>query len=173
MVSLFDDLKLKNEKNKKFKCDICFEEFHLQNNDLKENKCEKCLKIFVKNLPENQNLENKLKGPIVSSKIKKMMEILQFKDNNSGTDHKTIVFSQFTSMLDLIEPFLKAENIKFVRYDDIEVLLCSLKSGALGLNLTVANRVILLDIWWNPAVEEQAIDRVYRIGQTKNSKREY
>ncbi|CCJ28149.1 unnamed protein product, partial [Pneumocystis jirovecii] len=187
MVSLFDDLKLKNEKNKKFKCDICFEEFHLQNNDLKENKCEKCLKIFVKNLPENQNLENKLKGPIVSSKIKKMMEILQFKDNNSGTDHKTIVFSQFTSMLDLIEPFLKAENIKFVRYDgsmphylrenvlkklhdyqDIEVLLCSLKSGALGLNLTVANRVILLDIWWNPAVEEQAIDRVYRIGQTKN-----
>ncbi|KAG5518411.1 hypothetical protein PMAC_002804 [Pneumocystis sp. 'macacae'] len=187
IVLLFDDFSLKNEKNKPIKCDICLEEFFLKNNNLKENKCEKCLKISIKNFSENQNLGNRLESPIISSKIKKMMEILQDKNNNSGFDHKTIVFSQFTSMLDLIEPFLKAENIKFVRYDgsmphylrenilkklhnsrDIKVLLCSLKSGALGLNLTLANRVILLDIWWNPAVEEQAIDRVYRIGQTKN-----
>lgn len=55
-------------------------------------------------------------------------------------------------------------------FDDPEykVLLVSTKAGSLGLNLTVANRVILLDVWWNPALENQAIDRVHRIGQEKN-----
>ena len=49
----------------------------------------------------------------------------------------------------------------------LPVLLVSLKSGSVGLNLTVASRVIMLDMWWNPAIEEQAIDRVHRIGQQK------
>ncbi|KAG4304303.1 hypothetical protein PORY_002278 [Pneumocystis oryctolagi] len=180
MVLLFDNLELKNEK---LKCDFCLNEFFLKNKNSEENKCENCQKVLSKNsLYESRDL-NMLRKPVISSKIKKMIDILQ--DNSES--HKTIVFSQFTSMLDLVELFLKIENIKFVRYDgsmpyylresvlkklheyqDIKVLLCSLKSGALGLNLTIANRVILLDIWWNPAVEEQAIDRVYRIGQTKD-----
>lgn len=50
----------------------------------------------------------------------------------------------------------------------VEVLVCSLKCAALGLNLTAANHVILLDVWWNPALEDQAIDRVYRIGQRRD-----
>ncbi|KAG5438280.1 hypothetical protein PCANB_002767 [Pneumocystis canis] len=65
--------------------------------------------------------------------------------------------------------YLRENSLRELREcEDTKVLLCSLKSGALGLNLTIASRVILLDIWWNPAVEDQAIDRVYRIGQTKN-----
>ncbi|KAJ8327773.1 hypothetical protein O5D80_004108 [Batrachochytrium dendrobatidis] len=105
----------------------------------------------------------------------------------SHPGEKTIVFSQFTKMLDLIETPLGQNNIKFTRYDgsmhakqrddsirrfrddpDILVILVSLKCGSLGLNLTCANRVILTDLWWNPAVENQAIDRAHRFGQTKD-----
>ena len=53
------------------------------------------------------------------------------------------------------------------RTTSMPVLLVSLKSGSVGLNLTSASRVIMLDLWWNPAIEEQAIDRVHRIGQTR------
>lgn len=82
---------------------------------------------------------------------------------------------------------LRDRGFKYLRYDgsmdikqraaavtqffddpEIKILLVSTKAGSLGLNLTVANRVILLDIWWNPALENQAIDRVHRIGQSKN-----
>ncbi|KAF3186851.1 hypothetical protein TWF225_004474 [Orbilia oligospora] len=119
-----------------------------------------------------------------SAKIRNLMKILkqEVADNN-----KTIVFSAFTSMLDMIEPFLKHRSIRYVRYDgkmknderersletlrnseSCQVLLCSLKCGALGLNLTAANRVVILEPFWNPFVEEQAIDRVHRIGQTSD-----
>ncbi|KAK9477502.1 SNF2 family N-terminal domain-containing protein [Lipomyces japonicus] len=117
-----------------------------------------------------------------SAKIQKLLFIL-----NEEKDRKTIVFSQFTTMLDLIEPFLKKEKIIFARYDGsmnpkerveslerlqkdpkVSVLLCSLKCGALGLNLTSASRVVLVDPWWNPMISEQAIDRVHRIGQTRD-----
>ena len=123
-----------------------------------------------------------------------MLEIL--KTNVDDKPVKTIVFSQFTSMLDLIEPFLRDHNLQYGRctplalimliLDDgkmrkdqrdamltdfrttkMPILLVSLKSGSVGLNLTSASRVIMLDMWWNPAIEEQAIDRVHRIGQTR------
>jgi SNF2 family DNA or RNA helicase len=102
---------------------------------------------------------------------------------------KIVVFSQFISMLSTAEHAFNADpkhRITSVRYDgsmthgqkqgvldefhsdpDVQVLLMSLKCGALGLNLTVANRVVMLDVWWNPFLEEQAIDRVHRLGQTK------
>lgn len=118
--------------------------------------------------------------PVSSTKIRELLKILSIE-----TDRKTIVFSQFTCFLNLIEPFLKNHKIGFARYDgsmkvterdkaldllrsdpNVKVLLCSLKCGALGLNLTCANRVVLLDPWWNPMISEQAIDRVHRIGQT-------
>ncbi|KAA8899930.1 hypothetical protein TRICI_006300 [Trichomonascus ciferrii] len=124
--------------------------------------------------------ESRIDNTGTSSKIRKLLEIL-----TNEQSRKTIVFSQFTSMLDVVEPCLKQNNIKFVRYDgkmrpqkrdeslerlrndkSVKVLLCSLKCGALGLNLTCANRVVLLDPWWNPMISEQAIDRVHRLGQT-------
>ncbi len=98
---------------------------------------------------------------------------------------KILVFSQFTSMLALVQERLLDENIvfeyldgqtrnreekvkNFQENDDVSVFLISLKAGGTGLNLTKAEYVFLIDPWWNPAVENQAIDRCYRIGQTKN-----
>ncbi|KIW04349.1 uncharacterized protein PV09_04638 [Verruconis gallopava] len=116
-----------------------------------------------------------------STKIVHLLKILE----EETPDHKVIVFSQFTSMLDIVEPFLKSSGYNFTRYDGsmrndlreaslsalrndkyCRVLLCSLKCGSLGLNLTAASRVVLLEPFWNPFVEEQAIDRVHRLNQT-------
>jgi superfamily II DNA or RNA helicase len=99
-------------------------------------------------------------------------------------DHKVIVFSQFTSLLALLEQELERQGIVYEYLDgktrDREtpvqrfqndprsrVFLISLKAGGVGLNLTAAEYVFLLDPWWNPAVELQAIDRAHRIGQTR------
>ncbi|KAG9242716.1 SNF2 family N-terminal domain-containing protein [Calycina marina] len=117
---------------------------------------------------------------ITSTKISHLVKIL----DKEVDDHKFIVFSQFTSMLDLIEPFLRQKGFKFARYDgsmkndlreaslsklrndkNCRILLCSLKCGSLGLNLTAATRVVILEPFWNPFVEEQAIDRVHRLTQ--------
>lgn len=100
-----------------------------------------------------------------SSKIRETIKIL----HKEATEHKFIVFSQFTSMLDLIEPYLRKEGFRFVRYDggmkndareeslnrlrndkNTRILLCSLKCGSLGLNLTAATRVIIIEPFWNP-----------------------
>ncbi|KAM0134106.1 hypothetical protein ACHAO1_005941 [Botrytis cinerea] len=115
-----------------------------------------------------------------STKITHLMKIL----GKEAAQHKFIVFSQFTSMLDLVEPFLRQKGYKYTRYDggmkndlreasldrlrndeNCRVLLCSLKCGSLGLNLTAATRVVILEPFWNPFVEEQAIDRVHRLTQ--------
>ena len=101
-------------------------------------------------------------------------------------NHKVLVFSQFTSMLALVEKELKNNKIvyeyldgqtpskkreekvkRFQSDDSVRVFLISLKAGGVGLNLTEADYVYLIDPWWNPAVEAQAIDRTHRIGQTK------
>ncbi|TAN72021.1 MAG: DEAD/DEAH box helicase, partial [Gallionella sp.] len=97
---------------------------------------------------------------------------------------RILVFSQFTSMLELIEAELAAEKLDYVkltgdtqnreevvrRFQDgeVPVFLISLKAGGVGLNLTAADTVIHFDPWWNPAVENQATDRAHRLGQTKN-----
>lgn len=118
---------------------------------------------------------------VASAKIRELSRIL----HAEAREHKFIVFSQFTSMLDLIEPFLRKDGFKFTRYDgsmrndereaslrrlreepSCRVLLCSLKCGSLGLNLTAATRVVIVEPFWNPFVEEQAIDRVHRLNQT-------
>jgi hypothetical protein len=99
--------------------------------------------------------------------------------------HKTLVFSQFTSMLSIIRSRLDAEGVAYeyldgktrdrqgcvARFQDdpqCRLFLISLKAGGLGLNLTAAEYVFLLDPWWNPAVEAQAIDRAHRIGQMRH-----
>ena len=97
--------------------------------------------------------------------------------------HKALVFSQFVKHLGIIEEYLKDKGIKYHYLDgstpankrqeqidafqrgEGEVFLISLKAGGTGLNLTAADYVIHLDPWWNPAVEDQATDRVHRIGQ--------
>jgi SNF2 family DNA or RNA helicase len=98
--------------------------------------------------------------------------------------HKALVFSQFTSMLSLVRSALDAKGIVYEYLDgktrdrqerierfqsdgNCKLFLISLKAGGLGLNLTAADYVYLLDPWWNPAIETQAIDRTHRIGQTK------
>ncbi|KAF4321515.1 hypothetical protein G195_003627 [Phytophthora kernoviae 00238/432] len=100
---------------------------------------------------------------------------------------KVVVFSQWTSMLDMVSQLLKRNGFshctfngslsqearervltRFEKDPSVEVLVISLKAGGVGLNLTCASVVILLDPWWNPGVEEQAIDRVHRLGQTRD-----
>lgn len=116
-----------------------------------------------------------------SSKIDVLIEQIESKAQN----HKILIFSQFVGMLDLIKRRLAEKKIKyqyltgqtknrgevvrdFQTNDSIPVFLISLKAGGTGLNLTEADYVYLVDPWWNPAVENQAIDRAYRIGQHKN-----
>lgn len=113
------------------------------------------------------------------------IEVLMDEIVNKAPYHKMIVFSQFVTMLDLIKTELLKLNIpfeyltgqtrdrsskveEFQTNSDVRVFLISLKAGGTGLNLTEADYVYIIDPWWNPAVENQAIDRCYRIGQKKN-----
>ncbi|NNM30152.1 MAG: DEAD/DEAH box helicase, partial [Akkermansiaceae bacterium] len=112
----------------------------------------------------------------------KMTALFYLLDQLRDEGHKVLVFSQFVSMLDIIRTQLeidsrpfhyltgqtkdrKGEIEKFQTTKDPSVFLLSLKAGGSGLNLTSASYVILFDPWWNPAVENQAIDRTHRIGQ--------
>lgn len=103
--------------------------------------------------------------------------------NALGSGHRILVFSQFTSMLDILQKYLRAEKIEHFYLSGStkatdrmqmvqlfnngvgEVFLISLKAGGTGLNLTGADMVVHFDPWWNPAVEDQATDRAHRIGQ--------
>lgn len=120
-----------------------------------------------------------------SGKIEKVLEILQaIQDREEG--EKTIIFSQFTSLLDLLEVPIDRNHWGYKRYDgsmssnarneavidfsdkpDCKIMLVSLKAGNSGLNLVAASQVIILDPFWNPYIEEQAIDRAHRIGQMR------
>ncbi|NQX82721.1 MAG: DEAD/DEAH box helicase [Flavobacteriaceae bacterium] len=117
-----------------------------------------------------------------SSSIK--LDLLIENIKSKTANHKILVFSQFTSMLALIKARLEENDLEYEYLDgktknrqnnvdnfqnneDIRVFLISLKAGGTGLNLTAADYVFVVDPWWNPAVESQAIDRCYRIGQTK------
>ncbi len=115
-----------------------------------------------------------------SVKLEILIENIKEKTGN----HKILVFSQFVKMLQIIKTRLEDEQIHYEyldgqttnRYEkvdnfqnntDVRVFLISLKAGGTGLNLTEADYVFIVDPWWNPAVENQAIDRCYRIGQIK------
>ena len=116
-----------------------------------------------------------------SSKIEALLESLE---QVAAEGHKALVFSQWTSLLDLVEPHLERAGLRSVRLDGRTrdraavvnefqsddgppVMLTSLKAGGTGLNLTAADHVFLLDPWWNPAAEDQAADRAHRIGQER------
>ncbi len=117
-----------------------------------------------------------------SSKVNAFLELVQAIVEGG---HSVLVFSQFTSFLQLVQRTLKENHLPFLYLDgavplkqreqlvhDFQkgkspIFLISLKAGGVGLNLTAANYVIHLDPWWNPAIEQQATDRAYRIGQTQ------
>lgn len=116
-----------------------------------------------------------------SAKVEALREALE---DAVADGHKALVFSQWTGLLDRVEPHLRKAGIEFTRLDGktrnrarvVEtfqdpdgppVMLISLKAGGTGLNLTAADHVFLLDPWWNPAVEDQAADRAHRIGQER------
>jgi len=116
-----------------------------------------------------------------SSKIDLLVETLS---SVIAQGHKALVFSQWTGLLDRIEPHMAHAELPYVRLDGQTrdrqgvvdtfqasdgppVMLISLKAGGTGLNLTAADHVFLVDPWWNPAVEDQAADRAHRIGQDK------
>ncbi|KAJ4813182.1 hypothetical protein LUZ62_025748 [Rhynchospora pubera] len=120
-----------------------------------------------------------------STKIEALKEEIRKMVEHDGSA-KGIVFSQFTSFLDLIHFSLRQSDIKcvqlvgsmslterekaintFTNDSDCKIFLMSLKAGGVALNLTVASHVFLMDPWWNPAVEKQAQDRIHRIGQYK------
>ncbi len=123
-----------------------------------------------------------------SSKLTQCIELIE---DAISSSHKILLFSQYTSMFEIIEKYLEKENIKFFKLtgstkvderikmvddfnkdDTVKVFLISLKAGGTGLNLTGADVVIHFDPWWNISAENQATDRAYRIGQ-KNSVQVY
>lgn len=114
----------------------------------------------------------------------KMEDITHMLENAIAEGHKVLVFSQYVKHLELVRQYLKANKIdyayldgsstdrkeqvdRFNRDTTLKVFLISIKAGGLGLNLTEADYVFILDPWWNPAVEAQAVDRAHRIGQKK------
>lgn len=114
----------------------------------------------------------------------KFENVIHTLDNVLKGGHKVLVFSQFVKHLDIFKKHFEAEKIPFAYLDgatrnrgeivsefqenqDLKVFLISIKAGGVGLNLTQADYVFILDPWWNPAVEQQAIDRTHRIGQDK------
>jgi SWI/SNF-related matrix-associated actin-dependent regulator of chromatin subfamily A3 len=122
-----------------------------------------------------------------SSKVEALLDIL--KASAQDPTNKTIVFSQWTSFLDLIQPQLTLHGLKFTRIDgsmsatqrdaalealdndaSTTVMLASLAVCSVGLNLVAANQVIMADSWWAPAIEDQAVDRVHRLGQQRETK---
>ncbi len=123
---------------------------------------------------------SKAKEVQTSAKLDMLMEMVP---EMIEEGRKIIIFSQFVKMLGFIEDELKALNIRYAKLTgqtkkrddmimsfqegDAQVFLISLKAGGVGLNLTAADTVIHYDPWWNPAVERQATDRAYRIGQDK------
>ncbi|WP_224362859.1 DEAD/DEAH box helicase [Hyalangium versicolor] len=119
---------------------------------------------------------------VASSKMRRLLELLE---ELRSEGHRALLFSQFTSHLDLVREELdragftyqyldgstpaavRAKRIQAFQDGESELFLISLKAGGTGINLTAADYVIHLDPWWNPAVEDQATDRAHRIGQTR------
>ena len=117
--------------------------------------------------------------PDISGKYEQFQTVLA---ETMDSGQKSLVFSQFTSMLDIMEKDFKRDGVNYLRLDgstknrqevvdqfnddpEVKVFLISLKAGGVGLNLTSATSVFLYDPWWNPMAEQQAVDRAHRIGQ--------
>ncbi len=161
---LAKDSNKKNDKNK------------LQRSDLKNSN--------TLNVTKRSDLGNQDKELIPSESAKMDLAFELIEEAIEGK-HKILIFSQFTSMLDIVAEELEKKKITYLYLSgktknraelvdqfnndtsNIPIFLISLKAGGTGLNLTGADTVIIFDPWWNPSVENQAADRAHRIGQTK------
>jgi len=170
------------------KSDKILDKFKNENTQFDREVIDTMLQVDNNDINDKTDDDKEIEYPdgfIDSSKtralIKRVKAILQ-----EAPDDKILIFSQFTSTFDLLKIPLEYHNISFLRYDGklnrksrqkvldkfknsdkYSVLLISLKCASLGLNLTCANRVLFIDLWWNPQISQQAIDRCHRIGQTK------
>jgi len=118
-----------------------------------------------------------------ASKIRELRYLLK---GIAIEDNRIVIFSQYTDFLSYVKRLLTSMGLSYLYMDgstpmnlrnsiisdfqngNCSIFVCSLKAGGIGINLTAANYVILLDPWWNPAIEQQAMDRAYRIGQTRD-----
>ncbi|ALI99037.1 DEAD/DEAH box helicase [Rufibacter tibetensis] len=124
----------------------------------------------------------RMADPAYEAESGKLGEVLRLTRNVVSEGHKVLIFSQFVKHLDIVREALDERKIKYAYLDGstkdrqaqvtnfqndpkLPVFLISLKAGGVGLNLTAADYVFILDPWWNPAVEAQAVDRAHRIGQ--------
>lgn len=182
-------------------CRMCLIEF---SSSLGQPSCPSCAKPLTADFTSNSSISSQRPKSAVngfrsssimnrinlddfqtSTKIDALREEIRSMIDRDGSA-KGIVFSQFTSFLDLIMYSLKKSGVTCVLLDgsmtiaardnaikrfhedaDCRVFLISLKAGGVALNLTVASHVFLMDPWWNPATERQAMDRIHRIGQYK------
>ncbi|WP_256041460.1 SNF2-related protein [Cryobacterium sp. SO1] len=150
--------------------------------DLNQNRFEIFRSItMLRQLSLDASLYDDKYADIPSSKLDVLMELLE---DVVAEGHRTLIFSQFTGYLAKVRARLDGAGVSYSYLDgrtrnraaaidgfkngDTSVFLISLKAGGFGLNLTEADYCILLDPWWNPAAEAQAVDRAHRIGQTKN-----
>lgn len=155
-----------------------------------QGKCPMCraelkedMLVTPKNDCGDQSADDDLHLTQSSSKLETMMQIL---NASRYSGNKTVIFSQWTRFLDIVQSRLDREGFKYCRIDgtrpagqrdtslqslasdeNCTIMLASLGVCAVGLNLTAANQIILSDTWWAPAIEDQAVDRVHRLGQKK------
>jgi SNF2 family DNA or RNA helicase len=142
--------------------------------------------MILEGLTKLRQLSNhpRMIDPNYTGESGKLEDVSHMLESAMAEGHKLLVFSQFVKHLDIVKDLLYRQKVPFAYLDgssndrkdqvekfnkdpNLKVFLISIKAGGLGLNLTEADYVFILDPWWNPAVEAQAIDRAHRIGQTK------
>lgn len=140
--------------------------------------------LLLQGLTKLRQIANhpKMIDPEYTGDSGKLEDVQALLENAMQEDHKVLIFSQFVKHLKIIADYLKTAGIRYAYLDggtkdrkeqvenfqndkSLKVFLISLKAGGLGLNLTKADYVFILDPWWNPAIESQAVDRAHRIGQ--------
>jgi SNF2 family DNA or RNA helicase len=142
--------------------------------------------MILEGLTKLRQLSNhpRMIDPTYVGESGKLEDVSHMLESAMAEGHKLLVFSQFVKHLDIVKEYLYKQKVPFAYLDgssndrkdqvekfnkdpNLKVFLISIKAGGLGLNLTEADYVFILDPWWNPAVEAQAVDRAHRIGQTK------